>query len=83
MKATPDDTLGLLSMHFMSSVALVVVESCCSQSALSLFFLCLFVISLVTSESSIDSVSWSVDIIFIVISWYALGLFGSISYIDL
>jgi len=50
MKATPDDTLGPLSMHFMSSVSLVVVESCCSQSALSLFFLCLFVISLVTCE---------------------------------
>jgi hypothetical protein len=38
MKATPDDTIGLLSMHFMSSVALIVVESC-SQSALSFVFL--------------------------------------------
>jgi hypothetical protein len=43
MKSTPDDTLGLLSMHFLSSLALVVVESCCSQSALSLFFLCLVI----------------------------------------
>jgi hypothetical protein len=83
MKATPDDTIGLLSMHFMSSVALVVVESC-SQSALSFCFF-----PPVTCElcylflSSIDSVSWSVDVIFRVISWYALGLFGSITYVDL
>lgn len=47
MKATPDDTIGPLSMHFMSSVAVVVVESC-SQSALSV--LCLFVIFPVSCE---------------------------------
>jgi hypothetical protein len=33
--------------------------------------------------SSIYSVSWCVEVIFRVISWYALGLLGSITYVEL